>query len=292
MGTSKSKLEKIAPSAVIYNLKGKEVPKIEEGYYNLQTNRHNKDKRAGLIYDDFYRVGGTTEELNAFYEINHIIENRVCEAQKNTILYAPNTEDISTIPDDLLESLCPFNLAGLRTKCKVINVLDGDTFYIALFVPLKFLYTPKYYQHESKAGQERKSVTEEKHETTAHMKQTVLLKTSKPSSKKITEGGLYMVFDCRLLGYDSAEHDTAQGKLATKLTIELFKKYNNILYVQCGYFDKYGRLLVDLYSDSLYKNYLNDYLYKHPDPVLGVLALPYSGATKSEYMKNLPVISH
>ncbi len=116
------------------------------------------------------------------------------------------------------------------------------------------------------------------------------MKTEKPSSKKVSESGLFTVFNCRLLNMDAAESNTAQGQKSIEVTKQLFKKYNNVLFVRCGAFDKFGRLLVDLYSDSSYRNYLNFYLIEHPDPVLGVLATKYNGGTKEEYMKSLPVV--
>lgn len=265
MGTRSSKHKAtIAPNAVIYNLKGKTIAKSNDSWYNLGTNRANKAKRTGMVYDDVYGVGGTPEELTAFYEVNHISEGRVCDVSgKNTILYAPNTDDVEKLPEDLVQSLCPFNLFGLQTKSRVVNLYDGDTLHICAYIPLKFLYTPKYYQHEYKT-ERRSSVDEGKNENTAHIRQVALVKSIKPTSEKISEGGLYMVFDCRLLGMDAAEKNTAQGVRAAQVMEELFKRYNNIVYVRFGYPDKYGRMLVDLYSDAQYKNYLNDYLIHHP----------------------------
>jgi hypothetical protein len=292
MGSRNSKNKShVAPNAIIYNLKGKAITKSEDSWYNLGTNRANKTKRTGMEYDDNYKVGGTPEELTAFYDVNHITEGRVCDVSgKNTILYAPNTDDIEKIPINLIDSLCPFNLFGLQTKCRITNVYDGDSIHVCAYIPLKFLYTPKFYQHEYKS-ERRSSVDETKNmSNTAHSKQVALVKSIKPTSEKIAEGGLYMVFDCRLLGVDAAEKNTAQGVRAAEVMKELYLRTNNIVYVRFGYPDKYGRMLIDVYSNSQYTDYLNDYLIRHPDPVLGVLATGYQGGTKSDYMKNLPTL--
>lgn len=288
MGLSNSKKkEKIAPSAVIYNLKGKEIPELENGYYNLGTNRKNKQSKTGSEYltDETFHVFGTEEEMRAFYQINHITENTVCDTKgKNTILYAPNEEDPEKLPEDLVDAICPFNLFNLQTKARLKSLYDSDTFDLLIFVPLNFLYSPKYYQHE------RKTVESKDERGHKGVKQVALLKSIKPTSKKIETAGLFLVFNCRLNNVDGAESNTAQGTRATQLMLELFKSYNNIVYVRLGYPDKYGRMLVDLYADKEYKKYLNYYLVENPDPVLGVLATKYSGGEKAEYMKNLPKI--
>ena len=284
MGTSHSKKKKQCYRPIIvYNLKAHEIPHIDEGYYNLGTNRKNKDKRTELIYDENYKVGGTVEEMREFYRINHITENTVCKLNvENSVLYAPNVDDVAKIPVTMIDALQPFSLSGLRTKARVVEVIDGDTIYCVLYLPLKFLFEPKYYQHERKSIEEKSSQK--------HMKQAALLKSSKPTSKKIQEGGLFLKFDCRLLNMDAAEHDTQQGILATKLTKDLYESLGNIVYIDCYGFDKYGRLLIDIYADESYSKYLNFYLIEHPDPKLGVLAMKYDGQTKSDYMKNLPTV--
>jgi hypothetical protein len=277
MGNSKSKKIVPAPNAIIYNLKGKEIPFIDEGYYNLETNRKNKDKREGLFYDDVYRVGGTNEQMTAFYEFNHIHTNRVCSlSNKNTVIYAPDTDDVEKLSDLQISTLCPFNLFGLQSKCKVVNVYDGDTIDILAYVPFDFLYVPKYYQHE------RKSVEHKEH-SNLHLKQVALLKSSKPTSKKISEGGVFLVFNCRLLNVDAQELNTAAGKVAAQVTADLFKSLNDIIYVRFGYADKYGRMLIDIYADPGYSKYLNFYLLEHPDPMIGPLAQKYDGGTKGSF---------
>jgi hypothetical protein len=285
MGSFGSKNKKVQHySAVIYNLKGKEIPKIEDGYYNLGTNRRNKDKRKELIYDENFRIGGSLQEVQAFYNINHITENTVCDIKgKNTILFAPDIDDIAKIPNDLIEALCIFNLLGLRTKAKIVEILDADTMILCFMIPLKFLSEPQFYQHD------RKSIESPTAKT--HQKQKVLIKSSKPTSRKIQEGGLYVKMDCRLLNIDAAEHDRKEGILATELTKKLYESLNYICYIQCGTMDKYGRLLIDIYEDENYTKYLNYYLVDHPDPKLGVLAERYNGTTKSDYMKNLPKVN-
>lgn len=285
MGSSNSKKKKVHTiPVIIYNLKGKEIVKQEEGYYNLATNRWNKNLKPDLLIDEVYKVMGTMDEMQGFYEINHITENTVCELKgNNTILYAPETDDVSKIPDSYIQNLCPFSLSGLQTKAKVITVLDGDTIDLFLFVPLKFLFSPKYYQHERRGSIEFKE--------SSNRKQVTLLKSSKPTSKKIQNGGLYMLMNARLQNLDTAEKNTPQGQLAKQMMIDKYQSLKNIVYCNLFGFDKYGRILCDLFEDEERRKYINYYLIGYIDPKLGKIAEVYKGDTKSSYMKDLPTIN-
>jgi hypothetical protein len=284
MGSSNSKKKKVhITPLIVYNLKGKEIIKQNEGYYNLGTNRWNKDKRSELITDEKYKVMGTQDEIQGFYTFNHITENLVCDLKTQSVIFAPNSSDVADIPEKDVKSLCPFNIFGLQSKCRIVNIYDGDSFDVLTYIPLNFLYSPKYYQKERKNA-------EESEYKSPNIKQVTLLKTSKPSSKKISEAGLFLVFPIRLLGIDAAEASTQNGQIATELTKKLYASYNNIVYCRFGFQDKFGRMLCDLYSDENYSNYLNNYLINHPDPILGPLATAYSGGKKSELMTNLPKI--
>lgn len=279
----KNSTQKIIPADIytsrgeIINLKGKIIHVPEGSWYNLGTSRVNKNlpKTAGILYDEQYHVFGIEAELEAFYFRNHITQNTVCKLdQQGSAIFAPNTEDIEKVPEAYLNNLCNFNLIGLRTKGKITYVVDGDTVDICFHVKLSFLYGQRPNLDEPEGKRQQISIVH----------------SSKPTSPKITDSGLFIKMRARLAGVDSAEKNTTQGIRAKEIMTALYAKNNNTVYIDCQEFDKYGRILVDLYSDPGYRNYLNYYLIKNPDPVLGVLATNYGGGTKSEYMKNLPVI--
>ena len=284
-GSKSKKTKQLTPPIIIYNLKGREIPKLLEGYYDLATNRRNKNPKPELIVDETYKVMGNEYELRAFYEINHITTDTVCSLKNtNNVIYAPNINDVSKLPVEYLNNLCPFNLSGLQSKARVVNVLDGDTWDLVLYLNLSFLFTPRYY------ARERKNSTVEIKDSSEYYKQVSILQSSDPKSKKIQEGGLFIMLNCRLMGVDAAESKTAQGKLATELTIKKLESLNNIVYVNLLGPDKYGRTLIDVFEDSEHSKYLNFYLIDYTDPKLGKLAEKYNGGTKSTYMKDLPNI--
>jgi endonuclease YncB( thermonuclease family) len=258
----------------IINLKGHIITIPEGSWYNLGTSRVNKNRPANVLFDERFHVFGTQNDLEGFYFRNHIIENQVCKIGTPTVAFAPNTNDIEKVPETLIDNLCTFNLIGLRTKGKVTNVVDGDTIDICFYVKLSFLYNPRPNFHESEGKKQ----------------QNTLVSSIKPQSPKIADSGLFLKMRARLNGIDAAEHNVSQGVLATQMMAQLYAKTNNIVYVDCNEFDKFGRILVDLYADQEYKQYLNYYLIDHPDPKLGVLAEYYGGKTKSDYMKTLPTI--
>lgn len=282
MGNSKSKSKKTNNiPIIIYNLKGREIQKITDGYYDLGTNRKNKNPKPELLVDETYRVMGNKYELQAFYEINHIFNDSVCSTNTNNVIYAPNIDDVSKLPEQYLNNLCPFNLSGLQSKARVVNVLDGDTWDIVVYLNLSFLFTPRYYARERKNSAEVKDSSE-------YYKQVSILQSSDPKSKKIQEGGLFIMLNCRLMGVDAAESKTPQGQLATELTIKKLESLNNIIYVNLLGPDKYGRTLIDCFEDSNRTKYLNFYLIDYMDPKLGRIAEKYNGGSKSTYMKELP----
>jgi len=276
-----------------YNLKGKIIPKLTDGYYNLQTNRINKNKNPELIYDDKYKICGIKQDLYGFYEINHIsskdmiLEN--IDFQKNipdsNYEYSKHINQIENIPDLYLNQISHFNLVGLRTMGKIVNIIDADTIDLVIYVPLEFLIIPKFtiqkYTQKSGYKQDEKSDFIQ-----SNLNNITLIKIQKTKLKQIKGLGFYMKFRCRLNNIDSAESSTLQGKLATQLMVEKYKSLNNIVYVDCFDFDKYGRLLVDLYEDSSYNKYLNYHLIDYKSN-LGILVVKYDGKTKSDYMKKL-----
>jgi endonuclease YncB( thermonuclease family) len=70
--------------------------------------------------------------------------------------------------------------------------------------------------------------------------------------------------NCRTMGYDSAEmkprlninnrdEHIVKAKNARKHFIELTTTSNELIYLECGKFDKYGRVLVTVYKNRYYK---------------------------------------
>ena len=91
-------------------------------------------------------------------------------------------------------------------------------------------------------------------------------------------GGKLVKIKTRLNGIDTPELRIAEqkerGLLAKKRLEEIISETNNIVYVKCGKFDKYGRVLVDLYTNNDMKTHINMQLVNEGH------AYEYDGGTK------------
>lgn len=169
-----------------------------------------------------------------------------------------------------MDDLGIFHLSGLSGQSEVVRVIDGDTVEMLIYIPLKDLTRKIEYRGRGKARS---------------------LKSAASVSSNSTDAGFHAKFICRLAGVDFAEHNTEQGCLGTKLMTDLYAKQNNLVYFKTGKFDKYGRLLIELFFDqdctrSINRNYAGKTFDRY-----GCIAESYSGSTKSGYMKTLPKLS-
>jgi len=174
------------------------------------------------------------------------------------------TKNVSRVQDEEIESLGEFSLSGLETKIKVTRVIDGDTVIGVFYVSFGFLT-------------EKQDLIEER----IHIRKCMIL--SLPRGK-----GFYIKKRCRLLGVDAAEHDTIHGCEASKLLLNIINQNNCVVYGRFSGEEKYGRALVEFYLDRDMRTSITEILVNYNHPTLGKIAEPYSGGTKSDYMKNLP----
>jgi endonuclease YncB( thermonuclease family) len=130
-----------------------------------------------------------------------------------------------------------FSFVNLADYVEVISILDGDTVAVAIPIYMQF------------------------------------------GSKKCEKSGIYR-FNIRLYGIDSCElksKDPEQSLLAhkakTRLT-ELITKCNNKIFVKLLKYDKYGRILGELYNNEDDQVSFNQILLKEN------LAKSYFGGTK------------
>lgn len=192
-------------------------------------------------------------------------EDPVCNYDSAGVgVFTPKNDNIDDIPEDAIDGLCHFHLSGLSGKGRIVRVIDGDTVEMMIYVPLVGLI--------HKQGQGR-----------GHRKLQAAALT------RHSNVGFFSLFSCRLLGIDFAEHNTEQGAMGTKIMSEVYKSLNNRVYYRTGKFDKYGRLLVNLYADAEYKKSLNDMFLGVTFDGIGHVVEPYDGGCKSVYMKKLPV---
>lgn len=179
-------------------------------------------------------------------------------------VYYPQSMDIADVPVTELESLCEFTLTGLRVKAKVLHIVDGDTLDLAFFIPMSFLGAAQTQSRGTKARTVR----------------TVL-----PFAQ---DQGFFARMRVRLAEIDTAEKDTNKGVIAKKLLEQRLSTVNSVVYAHFLKFEKYGRLLADVYEDEHYTMNIRTPLLAFAHPVLGPVAVPYSGGKKQLWPKTPP----
>ena len=230
------------------------------------------DNFAKVIKAEYYAENPLTVNigLGVSYETKVTpIKEVSCVVKPTAIgsfIYYPTSSDIKDIPLQQLNRLCDFTLNGYKTAVRTIEVHDGDTVRFAFIIKLQELAKPVTRLEKGAIEQDFRLFCCQ------------------------NDVGMTVVMKCRLYGIDTAESNTAQGALATALLRALSEKNNDIFYANFLEFDKYGRPLVDLYFDVARKESVIEYLLRYRDPNLGVVAVKYNGDTKSDYMKNLPII--
>lgn len=231
------------------NLNGQFI-KSDEGYYNLSTNRFitNPSKRAGLIISDRFKIVGTLDQVEQFAYLNNIPLDEIvsfsgqgfwtrlfsCFPRKkkdvNQLLVTTKLKSIN------FDTLSEFNFFGLKGKCRMLEIIDGDTFIVGIVVPLDFL----------REMQLRKVAT-------TIVKQPLAI---------LSEGKVKMAIKirCRLAGVDAVEMSTKDGPEAKRIVEDISQRYGNEFFFTCLGQDKYGRHLLRFYLDKEMTKDLSDYL--------------------------------
>lgn len=180
------------------------------------------------------------------------------------------SNNIEDIPLDVINNMCEFNFIGIAGKGKIIEVIDGDTVKLLAGINMDLMSKGR----QVKDGRQKKSHN--------------ILKYPLITTKGAPH--IFIILKARLNGIDAAEHNTYQGQYVKQEMIKLFANIDNIVYFILRKPDKYGRTLVDLYAESEHVTCLNYHLLNKDIPNLGVCVELYSGGSKSDYMKSLPVI--
>jgi len=265
----------------LVNLSGQFFKQPEVGYYNLATNRviQAEKPRERVFSCSKYRVAGTPEELCRFGELNSIEEKELLPEDqvpridlvdrilslfsstksKKKLSNLITNARVTNIETFDFNSIHEYGLLGLTGKCKVIEVIDSDTFLIGVSLPIDFL----------------------REENVRKIGNKTLIQPVTVSN--LENAKIFLKLRVRFAGIDGAESNTHKGKAATIIVTELFEKYKNIVYYRCLGSDKYGRELMILYFDEGLKSSIGDYLLiNYPDMFEG-----YYGKTKSDRMKNM-----
>jgi endonuclease YncB( thermonuclease family) len=270
-----------------FNLKSRpfHLPTEPDKWYNLSTNReigiHHQKLNDGYSFRGIPIIG-TVEELTLFWTLNipklqtiypkgtnansvvykpvedirerSIAAVQTCQKGKSGTIIFTKSNNIDDISDEDIKKMCIFTFAGLQTKCKVVNIVDGDTFDLLTFVPLVILV-----QHGAVAFPE----------TTQHLSGSL---------------GFSTIIRVRLLGYDAVEHTHLNSPLAIKLLTDYLASLPepNKVWTQFTYDEKYGRSLAVLWGDQYNgKMLVNEFLLNESKRLGIILATPYQGGTKT-----------
>lgn len=289
-----------------YNLEGKLFAEPEVGFwYNLNTGRKISKKpptKSDYILNDNPRIAGTSDMIQQFWQI----QNRVTRGYQGlpvyptiplsptmplpppvtmplptmplplpvtmppplppicplntagTTLYYPTSTDVADIPNTQLDQMCEFTLAGLQLKAKVLYVIDGDTIDLAFFIPMTYLNMPRQ-------------------EIQARPR---IVRTVRPAIGFAEDRGFFARMRVRIAEIDAAEKKTNKGQIAKRLLENRINQLNGIVYANFLKFEKYGRLLADLFEDEARTINIKSPLLEFRHPILGNVAVPYYGGTK------------
>lgn len=239
------------------NLQGKVFVPPSEGWYNLQTGRTRKAVVDGYVTEG--RVQGTPAQVEAYRNLNRRIPGLFGLPVDFGWVRTPpppafptegsawtTCRDPEFLTDAQVSRLETFNLSGLTGKVKVVSVIDGDTVDGIVWVPNSFLL-----------GLTRKDEA-----------------VSCRATGDVRGDGWFLRLRWRLAGIDTPETSTEEGRRVKVLVTRVVEAYRGILWVVCGEYDKFGRVLGTFYVDSSYAVSLNNYF------LLRGWGRPYWGGSK------------
>lgn len=191
-------------------------------------NKQNIEPSTNIT--DPYDPNNTINKIE-FVETNDPYANIKYEEKQEDILeqnqeYKPNPELEAKLAKCTIKDVPEFSLNGIKTIGKIVDVYDGDTCKIILAngdillrfnCRLKFIDTPEMKPSKSKANRDIE-----------------ILNAIKCRNKLIQ-----LTTSCQL---------NIEDKLTKPQVKKLLISNDRIITVQCHEFDKYGRLLVELYS--------------------------------------------
>jgi endonuclease YncB( thermonuclease family) len=129
-------------------------------------------------------------------------------------------------------NLVRFNLNGIETEATCVDIYDGDTFDLCFEITMNDLCKERHYTKTKKG---------------------CCAKTNNIDTK------IMLRMNCRLNGIDAAELKTDKGKEAKQIVYNIL--FGKVIKIRLGQFDKYGRVLVDIFinNESLVDKLIKDY---------------------------------
>lgn len=202
------------------NLAGKRFEVKDDRYYNLDTEEYVEAPKGVECTDEKNRVCGSAVCVDYFYWRN-----------------ATHTFDDSLVGMDVSKWIKDI------TPATVINVVDGDTLDVAVYIPLSRI----------------------------------------PGIMgNVGNGGFMTKLRIRLGHVDVAEHNTAQGVFAIGLVNDLMNKCNKEIRLKFWKKEKFGRDMAEVFFGRENTN-LAEFLIGYRHPVYGEIAYAYEGKAKRAF---------
>ncbi len=253
-------------------------------WYNLDTNRSIKSSQGKCGLSNPRVVSNYWELIYEFIQLNNLDPKNLKFLTKapefiklcSTKIVQPSTKDylttnhidITLINDDILNQIEEFSFSRIRTKGKIIRIIDGDTIVVALILSKGDLDS-FFWKRENKNSQAPKNITK------------------KCLSQCYCNDQLHMLIKLRLrlYGIDTAEKNTKTGKIAIKFVTQKYKSLDSIVYLHLLGTDARGRTLANIYEDEKYTKCINSQILAYEDQQVGKIAVPYFGGTKVNNFK-------
>lgn len=259
-------------------------PDDQVTWYNLETNRRitKLTGKVGLIHPPV--AASNWDIIAEFIEINDIHPNAIkymkddhsellalaVKSRLNPTVNSITATCIEDVSDDDIQSLDIFSFSRINAKCKVVNVVDGDTIDVAMILSMVDLCN----SHWSRIGGNMVKTN------LTQICSGVNSNKSEVGTTAVPEGGILIKLRLRLYGIDTAEKNTIPGMRCKEWSELKYKELNNIVYVTLMGTDARGRTLANIYESPTAKRSINQLLVDHTDPFYGVLCVSYFGDTK------------
>jgi hypothetical protein len=170
---------------------------------NIENNNNIKtENNKKLIKNNKMDTSFEDSLKDVFPDIDKhaICKNNTLDRQS----FIPRTNNPHDLPKEALHSLTNFQINGFSGPAVVTNVIDGDTIYIVVYVPLSALANGHEYSYYSKKGIRSFIHT------------------------RFMNAGFFAKVKCRISEIDAMEEGTVEGKFAKALTIDLYQRYNKV----------------------------------------------------------------
>jgi endonuclease YncB( thermonuclease family) len=214
----------------------------QEELNNINISLYNKQEELNNINISLYNK---QEELN---NINISLYNK--QEELNNI-----KKDDTMVLNNVTHTIKKFTLNGISMWGKVVHIYDGDTVHIVFNINNSFQKFVCRLAHIDTPEMAPKNITDDDE------------KNKEKEAATKSRNYLFMQLTDQLIN----------DNISKKELISLCDKSKKLIWVKCFEFDKYGRLLVELYSDNITDKSIN------MDMIEKKYALPYEGKTKETF---------